>query len=213
MKPIRRLFEAMSVAVFRLPLQKFMPVSIAGLLLLGVSCVAFADGNDGTYTSGGKTTPMTAVFAVTTKEANFVVFTDQPDSVKLDAKKFGVRDYLADFRCDLISHGARVITLIVSKGFDFALSTITTDCRIAQHVPGHPQLDINALNDSRIAGELEFADANGDMKLHLSFAQPLHGGIHDLTAEENKILDDAMPSPDDVPPPPPPPPRAPKRHP
>jgi hypothetical protein len=216
MKPIRRLLEAMSAAVFGLPSQKFMHIGIAGLLLLAVSGLVFADGNDGTYTSGGKTTLMKAVFAVTTKEANFVVFTDKPDSVKLDAKKFGDRDYLADFRCDLGNHGARVITLIITKGWDFALSTFAADCRVAQHVPGQPQINIKALNGDRIAGEIQSADARSDMKVSLSFAQSLHGGIHDLTVEENKILDDAMPSPNDAPPPPPPPPPEPppppKRH-
>jgi hypothetical protein len=213
MKPIRRLLEAMTAAVFRLPSKKFTHIRIAGLLLLAVSGLALADVNDGTYTSGGKTTPMNAVFAVTTKEANFVVFTDKPDSVKLDAKKFGDRDYLADFRCDLANHGARVITLIITTGWNFALSTFATDCRVALHVPGRPQINIKALKGDHIAGEIQSADASSDTKVSLSFAQSLRGGIHDLTAEENKILDDAMPSPNDAPPPPPPePPQAPNRH-
>ncbi len=203
MKPIHRRLEVVSVAGFAIRTQQWM----AGLLLLvATSGLAFADANDGTYTSGGKTTPMKSVFAVTTKEANFVVFTDKPDSVRLDETKFGKRDYLADFRCDLVDHGAKVITLIISKGFDFALSTVVTDCKVAQHVPGHPQINIKALTGDRIAGEIEAADASSGTKVNLSWDQSPHGGLHDLTAEENKILDDAMPSPENMPPPPPPPP-------
>ena len=185
-----------------------MKIMMAALLfLIATAASAATASNDGSFASGGKTAKMKAVFAEKSASGTtFVVFTDKPALVKLEPKKFGDRDYLADVRCNIVGQGGKVATLMITKYMLFALATYDADWKLAQRVPGHPQMNVDAFNDSRVAGWIKATDADTGTSVDMSFAQPIHGGLHDLTPEENNILEDAERALNDAPPPPPPPP-------
>ncbi len=93
-----------------------MKIMIASLLLLAAtSGQAATASNDGSFASGGEAAKMKAVYAEkSTSGTTFVVFTDKPGLVKLEPKKFGDRNYLADFRCAVVGQGGKVATLMIT---------------------------------------------------------------------------------------------------